>query len=100
VLSVVTLPIVVDRSLVHFLGDAAGIALQPDKVLQVIALVLVPVALGMAVRRLAPGRMQTPVKIASVLVPAGVIRGRGVARTARSCSTACARSGPSPCSSR
>jgi BASS family bile acid:Na+ symporter len=71
VLSVVTLPIVVNLSLAHFLGDGAGIGLQADKVVQVFAIVLVPVALGMLVRRLAPGfaaLMHGPVKILSVVV--------------------------------
>ena len=76
VLSVVTLPIVVNLSLAHFLGAGAGIGLQADKVVQVFAIVLVPVALGMLVRRLAPGfaaRMHGPVKVASVVVLALVI---------------------------
>jgi BASS family bile acid:Na+ symporter len=76
VLSVVTLPVVVNLSLTYFVGPAAGIGLQADKVVQVFAIVLVPVALGMLVRRLAPAfadRMHRPVKIASVLVLAGVI---------------------------
>ncbi|WP_308259011.1 bile acid:sodium symporter family protein [Pseudonocardia sp. H11422] len=71
VLSVATLPIVVNLSLAHFAGPSAGIGLQLDKILQVFAIVLVPVALGMLIRRLAPafaGRMRRPVKIASVLV--------------------------------
>ncbi|MHC8505915.1 bile acid:sodium symporter family protein [Pseudonocardia bannensis] len=70
-LSVVTLPIVVNLSLVHFADPAAGIGLQFDKVAQVFAIVLVPVALGMLIRRLAPGfadRMHHPVKITSVVV--------------------------------
>lgn len=76
VLSVVTLPIVVNLSLAHFLGDGAGIGLQADKVVQVFAIVLVPVALGMLVRRLGPAfaaRMHRPVKVASVVVLALVI---------------------------
>jgi bile acid:Na+ symporter, BASS family len=71
VISVVTLPIVVNLSLAYFVGDPAGIGLQLDKILQVFAIVLVPVALGMLARRFAAtfaGRMQRPVKIASVLV--------------------------------
>jgi bile acid:Na+ symporter, BASS family len=71
VLSVVTLPVVVNLSLAYFLGADSGIGLQPDKILQVFAIVLVPVALGMAGRRLAPGtaqRLHAPVKIASVAV--------------------------------
>ena len=76
VLSVVTLPIVVNLSLGYFVSASGGIGLQADKIVQVFAIVLVPVALGMLVRRLAPGfadRMQRPVRIASVLVLVGVI---------------------------
>lgn len=76
VLAVVTLPLVVNLSLGWFVGPAAGIGLQFDKIVQVFVIVLVPVALGMLVRRLAPAfadRMARPVKIASVVVLAGVV---------------------------
>lgn len=75
VLAVVTLPIVVNLSLDHFLGDGQ-IGLQPLKMLQVFAIVLVPVALGMLVRSRRPGfaaRMTRPVKLGSILVLALVI---------------------------
>ena len=54
VLAVITLPIVVNLSLDHFLGDGE-IGLQPAKMLQVFAIVLVPVALGMLLRNKLPG---------------------------------------------
>ena len=78
VLSVLTLPIVVNLSADHFLGDAAGIGLQLDKVLQVFAIVLVPVAIGMAVRAAAPAvaaRLDRPVRILSAVVLIVVIIG-------------------------
>ncbi|MCA1656011.1 MAG: bile acid:sodium symporter, partial [Pseudonocardiaceae bacterium] len=58
VLAVVTLPIVVNLALAGFLdggndGEAA-IGLQPAKMLQVFAIVLVPVAIGMVNRHRAP----------------------------------------------
>lgn len=71
VISVVTLPIVVNLSVAHFLGADPALGLQFDKVAQVFAIVLVPVVLGMLVRRYAAGfaaRMQTTVKVASVVV--------------------------------
>ncbi|MFC9993492.1 bile acid:sodium symporter family protein [Nocardia sp. NPDC127526] len=71
VLAVFTMPIVVTLSIAAFLGDEAGIGLQPAKFVQVIAIVLVPVALGMWVRRRFTEfaeRMRRPVKIASVTV--------------------------------
>lgn len=75
VIAVVTLPIVVNLSLDHFLGDGQ-IGLQPAKMLQVFAIVLVPVALGMLLRNKLPGfatRMARPVKVGSILVLALVI---------------------------
>ncbi|WP_369028600.1 bile acid:sodium symporter, partial [Nocardia farcinica] len=50
VLAVFTLPVVVGLSYAVFLDDAAGLGLQPAKFVQVFAIVLVPVALGMWVR--------------------------------------------------
>jgi BASS family bile acid:Na+ symporter len=78
VLAVVTLPVVVNLSADHFLGEAASLGLQFDKVLQVFAIVLVPVAIGMAVRARFPGladRLARPVKILSVVVLVAVIAG-------------------------
>src|SRR5690606_38504475 len=47
VTAVVTLPFVVNLSAGHFLGQGAGVGLQFDKVVQVFAIVLIPVAIGM-----------------------------------------------------
>jgi BASS family bile acid:Na+ symporter len=78
VLAVVTLPIVVNLSAAYFLGDAGSIGLQFGKVLQVFAIVLVPVAVGMALRARFPGladRLGRPVKVFSVVVLVAVIVG-------------------------
>jgi BASS family bile acid:Na+ symporter len=78
VLAAVTLPIVVNLSTDHFLGDATAVGLQFGKVLQVFAIVLVPVALGMLVRARATrvaDRLTRPVKVASVVVLVAVIVG-------------------------
>jgi BASS family bile acid:Na+ symporter len=75
VLAVVTLPVVVNLSLAWF-GDGDTIGLQPAKMLQVFAIVLVPVAIGMIVRRRAEAfteRMRGPVKVASIVVLVSVI---------------------------
>jgi len=47
VLSVITLPIVVNLSIIHFMGGGTSIGLQQDKILQVVAVVLIPVAVEM-----------------------------------------------------
>jgi BASS family bile acid:Na+ symporter len=78
VLAVVTLPVVVNLSAAYFLDDAGSLGLQVDKVLQVFAIVLVPVAVGMALRARFPGladRLARPVKILSVVVLVAVIAG-------------------------
>jgi BASS family bile acid:Na+ symporter len=78
VLAVVTLPIVVNLSASRFLTGSASIGLQFDKVLQVFAIVLIPVAIGMLVRARAPRfaeRLNRPVRIVSVIVLVAVIAG-------------------------
>jgi BASS family bile acid:Na+ symporter len=76
VLAVITLPVVVNLSLQGFMEGEDAIGLQPDKLLQVFAIVLIPVAIGMLVRRRAPGfadRLNRPVRIASIVVLVSVI---------------------------
>jgi len=75
-LAVVTLPLVVNLSLAHFMGEGSTLPLQFDKVLQVFLIVLVPVAIGMALRARFPGfaaRMNRPVRLVSVLFLAAII---------------------------
>lgn len=71
VLAVFTLPLVVGLSMAHFMADSAEVGLQPAKFVQVFAIVLVPVAIGMLVRRRFEAwalKMNDPVRIASVVV--------------------------------
>ncbi|GAB1510173.1 bile acid:sodium symporter family protein [Actinophytocola sp. KF-1] len=71
VVAVVTLPVVVGLSATHFLGDGADVGPQLDKLAQVFAIVLVPVAVGMWCNRAYPrfaARMRGPVKKTSVVV--------------------------------
>ncbi|MCX5207055.1 bile acid:sodium symporter family protein [Streptomyces sp. NBC_00237] len=78
VISVITLPLVFNLSARHFLGEGTELGLQFGKTLQVFAIVLVPVAIGMYVRARAEGfarRMDRPVKIASVVILVGIIVG-------------------------
>lgn len=77
VLAVFTLPLIVNLSLDGFIGDGA-IGLQFDKVVQVFAIVLVPVALGMVIRSRSEAfaqRMSRPVRLLSVVVLVAVIGG-------------------------
>jgi BASS family bile acid:Na+ symporter len=70
VLTLFTLPLVVNLSLVHFMGEGKVIPLQFAKVVQIFAIVLVPVAIGMAIRKKRPGlaeRLGRPVKILSAV---------------------------------
>ncbi|MDG4798809.1 bile acid:sodium symporter family protein [Micromonospora sp. WMMD1082] len=78
VLAVFTLPIVVNLSAAYFLGDARSIGLQFDKVLQVFAIVLIPVLVGMLIRARASHvaeRLNRPVRFLSVVVLVAVIVG-------------------------
>ncbi|GIH06367.1 transporter [Rhizocola hellebori] len=78
VLAVFTLPIVANLSLERFMSGTGQIGLQFDKVLQVFAIVLIPVALGMLVRskwQAFAERMQRPVRLLSVVVLVVVIAG-------------------------
>jgi BASS family bile acid:Na+ symporter len=79
VIAVVTLPLVVNLSVDYFDPEDAGdVGLQLAKTLQVFAIVLVPVAIGMVVRRSSPGfadRADKPVRIGSAVVLALVICG-------------------------
>src|SRR5690606_13710940 len=79
-----TLPLIVNLSLLHFMGEGRVIPLQFDKILQVFAIVLVPVGVGMLLRHNKPllaERMEKPVKILSsaflaIIVVAAVLKER------------------------
>ncbi|GIG59219.1 transporter [Longispora fulva] len=84
VLAAFTLPVIVNLSIAGFMGADSSLGLQLDKVIQVFAVVLVPIAIGMAVRARFTGfaaRMERTVKILSVVVLllliASVIAGMG-----------------------
>lgn len=71
VLSLFTMPFIVNFALEHFMGEGKVIPLQTGKVLSVFAIVLVPVALGMLVRAKWPQiaqRLDKPVKLLSAVV--------------------------------
>ena len=78
-LAVVTLPLVTNLAVAVFdPPGAGGIGLQFGKTVTVFAIVLVPVALGMLVRRSSPAfadRMDRPVRVLSAVVLALVVVG-------------------------
>jgi BASS family bile acid:Na+ symporter len=81
--AVVTLPVITNLAIAYFdPADGGSLGLQFGKTLQVFAIVLIPVALGMLVRQRATAfadRMDKPVRIASAVVLALVIVGTMVA---------------------
>lgn len=69
-LSVVTMPLIANLALQHFIGEGV-VPLQTGKVVEVMAVVLVPVALGMGLAKALPllaARLQKPFKIFSAVV--------------------------------
>ncbi len=82
-IAVVTLPVITNLAIAYFdPADGGSLGLQFGKTLQVFAVVLVPVALGMLVRQRATAfadRMDKPVRIASAVVLALVILGTIIA---------------------
>lgn len=78
VLSLFTLPLIVNLSLQYFMNDGQYIPMQFQKVMEVFMIVLVPVVIGMLVNRQFPKiseKLSKPVKIASALLLALVIIG-------------------------
>jgi BASS family bile acid:Na+ symporter len=78
VLAVFTLPIVVNLAIGFYAPDGDRVGLQFQKTLEVFAIVLLPVLLGMLIRRWRPSfadRMDKPVRIGSAIILALVIVG-------------------------
>lgn len=75
VLSIVTLPLIANLAIATFANNGQVVPLQFGKVMEVIAVVLVPVAIGMAVRSKSLAfsqRMEGPMKLFSALVLAAI----------------------------
>ena len=78
VISVVTLPLLVNLSIGYFRPGGGQLGIEVVEALKVFAIVLIPVALGMLVRKLRPSfadAMDKPVRIASVIILVIVIAG-------------------------
>lgn len=75
-LTLFTLPLIVNLSMEYFLGAGQYIPLPFSKVVEVFAIVLLPVTMGMLVKSKAPGfadKMDKPVKIVSALLLVAII---------------------------
>jgi bile acid:Na+ symporter, BASS family len=84
VLSLITLPLIVNFAIKHFMGTDTTIGMQPSKVIQVVAIVLVPVLIGMAIRKAKPtlaDALDKPVRIFSLVVLILVILGAILSNT-------------------
>jgi len=78
VIAVVTLPLITNFAIAYFDPFDDQLGMQWAKVLEVFAIVLLPVAAGMIVRRFWSGfakRMDKPVRIASIIILVVVIAG-------------------------
>jgi BASS family bile acid:Na+ symporter len=76
VLTIFSIPIIVNLSLSYFMGTEQYIPLQFKKVVEVFMIVLIPVTIGMLMNKNFPDfsrKMEKPVKIASVFILAFVI---------------------------
>src|SRR5690606_2351365 len=70
-LCLATLPVILNLSLEYFLGAGQYVPPPVRKIVEVAVIIVLPVAIGMAARRFAPGfatRMEKPVRLLSVLV--------------------------------
>lgn len=71
VLALFSLPFIVNLSLAYFLNAGQYVPMPTQKVVEVFAIVLLPVAIGMLTKRWRPGfaqQMNKPVKVASALL--------------------------------
>lgn len=71
VLTLFSLPFIVGLSMDYFMGEALAIPMPFGKIISVFAIVLIPVSIGMLIKKFKPGisaRMEKPVKIASAIL--------------------------------
>jgi len=77
-LALVTIPLIVNWSLEHFLGQGRYIPPPVQKIVEVAAIIVLPVAIGMAVRARAAAfaaRLERPIRIFAIVVLAALIAG-------------------------
>jgi bile acid:Na+ symporter, BASS family len=69
VIAAITLPLIVNFSISHFMQESAQISLQFGKILQVFGIIIIPVAIGMLIRHYAPNlthKLNKPLRIFAV----------------------------------
>lgn len=69
VIAAFTLPFIVNASIQHFINDGQQISLEFSKILQVFAIIIIPVGIGMLIRHYAPNfteKMNKPLRIFAV----------------------------------
>lgn len=70
IIAALTLPFIVNFSIQYFMNDTQQISMQFSKIVQVFAIILIPVAIGMTIRRYAPHfseKLNKPLRIFSVV---------------------------------
>ena len=70
IIAAVTLPLIVNFAIQHFIQDQTQIGLQFSKVVQVFAIILIPVSIGMLIRYKSPAtaqKLEKPVRIFAVV---------------------------------
>lgn len=70
VIAAFTLPLIVNFSIQYFMNDGQQISMQFSKIIQVFAIILIPVCIGMLIRHYAPHfseKLNKPLRIFSVL---------------------------------
>lgn len=75
-LALLTLPLIVDAALAHFLGEGRYVPPPTRKVIEVAAIIVVPVLIGMALRAGLPkvaAALERPIRLFAVLVLVAVI---------------------------
>lgn len=71
VLCLITLPVILNLSLEYFMGAGRYVPPPVSKIVEVAVIIILPVAIGMLIRRFAPAfaeRMEKPIRVLSLLV--------------------------------
>lgn len=70
VIAAITLPLIVNFSIMHFMQEGQQVSLQFSKILQVFGIIIIPVCIGMLIRHYAPAlteKLNKPLRIFAVI---------------------------------